>query len=44
VQKAEELGIDLSEIEGSGSDGSITIRDVRSAAQQGWRVSTKGQT
>src|ERR671921_2041966 len=35
VQKAEELGINLSEIEGSGPDGSITIRDVRSAAQRG---------
>ena len=34
AQKAEELGIDLSEIEGSGPDGSITIRDVRRAAQQ----------
>src|SRR5215204_3447215 len=29
AQKAEEVGIDLSEIEGSGPDGSITIRDVR---------------
>jgi pyruvate/2-oxoglutarate dehydrogenase complex dihydrolipoamide acyltransferase (E2) component len=35
VKKAEELGIDLSEIEGSGPDGSITIRDVRSAEQRG---------
>jgi pyruvate/2-oxoglutarate dehydrogenase complex dihydrolipoamide acyltransferase (E2) component len=34
AQKAEELGIDLSEIEGTGPDGSITIRDVRSATQQ----------
>jgi pyruvate/2-oxoglutarate dehydrogenase complex dihydrolipoamide acyltransferase (E2) component len=44
AKKAEELGIDLSEIEGSGPDGSITIRDVRSAAEQGWRFSSKGQT
>jgi len=35
VKEAEELGINLSEIEGSGPDGSITIKDVRSAAQQG---------
>src|SRR5919112_278002 len=35
AKKAEELGIDLSEIEGSGPDGSITIRDVRRGAQQG---------
>lgn len=35
TQKAEELGVDLSQIEGSGSNGRITVRDVLSAAQQG---------
>lgn len=33
AQKAEELGVDLSQIEGSGSNGRITVRDVLSAAQ-----------
>jgi pyruvate/2-oxoglutarate dehydrogenase complex dihydrolipoamide acyltransferase (E2) component len=28
---AEELGIDLADIEGSGSDGRITVKDVREA-------------
>ena len=32
-QKAEQLGVDLSEIEGSGAGGRITVRDVISAAQ-----------
>jgi hypothetical protein len=31
VRLAEELGIDLAEIEGSGSDGRITVNDVREA-------------
>jgi hypothetical protein len=33
-QKAEELGVDLSEVEGSGSEGRITVKDVQSAANQ----------
>ncbi|MBX6762281.1 MAG: E3 binding domain-containing protein [Rubrobacteraceae bacterium] len=28
-RKAEELGIDLSEVEGTGADGQITVEDVR---------------
>ena len=32
-QKAEQLGVDLSEIEGSGAGGRITVKDVVSAAQ-----------
>ena len=28
-RKAEELGVDLAEIEGSGADGQITVEDVR---------------
>jgi hypothetical protein len=31
VRMAEELGIDLADIEGSGSDGRITVKDVREA-------------
>jgi pyruvate/2-oxoglutarate dehydrogenase complex dihydrolipoamide acyltransferase (E2) component len=34
-QKAEELGVDLSQVEGSGAGGRITIRDVQRAANQG---------
>jgi pyruvate/2-oxoglutarate dehydrogenase complex dihydrolipoamide acyltransferase (E2) component len=34
-QKAEELGVDLSQVEGSGTGGRITIRDVQRAANQG---------
>jgi pyruvate/2-oxoglutarate dehydrogenase complex dihydrolipoamide acyltransferase (E2) component len=34
-QKADELGVDLSQVEGSGSGGRITIKDVQSAAKQG---------
>jgi pyruvate/2-oxoglutarate dehydrogenase complex dihydrolipoamide acyltransferase (E2) component len=33
-QRAEELGIDLSQMEGSGAGGRITVRDVMSAANQ----------
>jgi pyruvate/2-oxoglutarate dehydrogenase complex dihydrolipoamide acyltransferase (E2) component len=33
-QKAEQLGVDLSEIEGSGAGGRITVKDVVSAANQ----------
>jgi hypothetical protein len=32
MQKAEQLGVDLSQIEGSGAEGRITVRDVVSAA------------
>jgi hypothetical protein len=35
AQKAEELGVDLSQVEGSGSGGRITVKDVTSAASQG---------
>ena len=31
-KKAEELGVDLSEVEGSGAGGRITVKDVMSAA------------
>ena len=33
-RKAEELGVDLSQIEGTGSGGRITVKDVREAAKQ----------
>jgi pyruvate/2-oxoglutarate dehydrogenase complex dihydrolipoamide acyltransferase (E2) component len=33
MQKAEQLGVDLSEIEGSGAGGRITVKDVISAAK-----------
>jgi pyruvate/2-oxoglutarate dehydrogenase complex dihydrolipoamide acyltransferase (E2) component len=33
-QKADELGVDLSQVKGSGAGGRITIRDVQSAAKQ----------
>jgi hypothetical protein len=35
AQKAEELGVDLSQVEGSGSEGRITVKDVTGAANQG---------
>jgi pyruvate/2-oxoglutarate dehydrogenase complex dihydrolipoamide acyltransferase (E2) component len=31
-QKAQELGVDLSQVEGTGSEGRITVKDVQSAA------------
>ena len=34
-QKADELGVDLSQVQGSGAGGRITIKDVQSAANQG---------
>jgi pyruvate/2-oxoglutarate dehydrogenase complex dihydrolipoamide acyltransferase (E2) component len=34
-QKADELGVDLSQVKGSGAGGRITIKDVQSAAKQG---------
>ncbi len=33
--KAEELGVDLSEVEGSGADGRILVSDVEDAAEEG---------
>jgi pyruvate/2-oxoglutarate dehydrogenase complex dihydrolipoamide acyltransferase (E2) component len=33
-RKAEELGVDLSQIEGTGSGGRITVKDVTEAANQ----------
>jgi pyruvate/2-oxoglutarate dehydrogenase complex dihydrolipoamide acyltransferase (E2) component len=33
-QKAEELGVDLSEVEGTGPDGRITLKDVKGAAKE----------
>jgi pyruvate/2-oxoglutarate dehydrogenase complex dihydrolipoamide acyltransferase (E2) component len=33
-KQASELGLDLDEIEGSGAEGRITVRDVKQAAEQ----------
>ena len=33
-RKAQDLGVDLSQIEGTGSGGRITVKDVREAAKQ----------
>lgn len=33
-RKAEELGVDLSKVAGSGPDGPITLKDVKSVAQR----------
>ena len=33
-QKAEELGVDVSQVEGTGSEGRITVKDVTGAANQ----------
>src|SRR5215208_1485137 len=33
-QKADELGVDLSQLEGTGAEGRITVKDVTSAANQ----------
>jgi pyruvate/2-oxoglutarate dehydrogenase complex dihydrolipoamide acyltransferase (E2) component len=33
-RKAEDLGVDLSEVEGTGSGGRITVKDVTEAAKQ----------
>ena len=33
-RKAEDLGVDLSQIEGTGSGGRITVKDVREAANK----------
>jgi pyruvate/2-oxoglutarate dehydrogenase complex dihydrolipoamide acyltransferase (E2) component len=34
IKQASELGVDLDEIEGSGAEGRITVRDVKQAAQE----------
>ena len=34
-RKAEELGVDLSQVEGTGSGGRITVKDVTGAANRG---------
>jgi len=34
-QKAEELGVDLTQVKGTGSGGLITLQDVTSAAKRG---------
>jgi pyruvate/2-oxoglutarate dehydrogenase complex dihydrolipoamide acyltransferase (E2) component len=34
IKQASELGIELDEIEGSGAEGRITVRDVKQAAQE----------
>ena len=34
ARKAKDLGVDLSQIEGTGSGGRITVKDVREAAKQ----------
>jgi pyruvate/2-oxoglutarate dehydrogenase complex dihydrolipoamide acyltransferase (E2) component len=34
-QKAQELGVDISQVEGTGSEGRITVKDVTGAANQG---------
>ena len=33
-QKADEMGVDLSQVEGTGAEGRITVKDVTSAASQ----------
>jgi hypothetical protein len=34
LRKAEELGVDVDEVEGSGADGRVTVRDVKRAARE----------
>jgi pyruvate/2-oxoglutarate dehydrogenase complex dihydrolipoamide acyltransferase (E2) component len=34
IKQASDLGIDLTEIEGSGAEGRITVRDVKQAAEE----------
>ena len=34
-RRAEEMNVDLAEIEGTGQDGQITVDDVRRSAQKG---------
>jgi pyruvate/2-oxoglutarate dehydrogenase complex dihydrolipoamide acyltransferase (E2) component len=34
IKQAKELGIDLDEIEGSGAEGRITVRDVKQVVQE----------
>jgi pyruvate/2-oxoglutarate dehydrogenase complex dihydrolipoamide acyltransferase (E2) component len=33
-QKAQELGVDLNQVQGTGAEGRITVRDVTSASNQ----------
>jgi pyruvate/2-oxoglutarate dehydrogenase complex dihydrolipoamide acyltransferase (E2) component len=34
IRQASELGVDLDDLEGSGAEGRITVRDVKQAAQE----------
>ena len=34
MRHAEELGVDLSEVEGTGAEGRITVHDVKGAAEE----------
>jgi pyruvate/2-oxoglutarate dehydrogenase complex dihydrolipoamide acyltransferase (E2) component len=34
-RRAEELNVNLAEVEGTGQDGQITVEDVRRSAQEG---------
>jgi pyruvate/2-oxoglutarate dehydrogenase complex dihydrolipoamide acyltransferase (E2) component len=34
MRLADELGVDLDEVEGSGADGRIVVSDVREAAEE----------
>jgi pyruvate/2-oxoglutarate dehydrogenase complex dihydrolipoamide acyltransferase (E2) component len=34
IRQASELGVDLGELEGSGADGRITVKDVKQAAEE----------
>jgi pyruvate/2-oxoglutarate dehydrogenase complex dihydrolipoamide acyltransferase (E2) component len=33
LQLADELGVDIAELDGSGSEGRVTVRDVRKAQE-----------
>jgi pyruvate/2-oxoglutarate dehydrogenase complex dihydrolipoamide acyltransferase (E2) component len=34
IRQASELGVDLGELEGSGAEGRITVKDVKQAAEE----------
>jgi pyruvate/2-oxoglutarate dehydrogenase complex dihydrolipoamide acyltransferase (E2) component len=34
IRQASELGVDLEELEGSGAEGRITVKDVKQAAEE----------
>jgi pyruvate/2-oxoglutarate dehydrogenase complex dihydrolipoamide acyltransferase (E2) component len=34
IRQASELGVDLGELEGSGAEGRITVRDVKQATEE----------